>query len=87
MSTRVFVYSNQQTTNIYNSYIYETTWFFSYNIVDMGEKLLNLCFFCNIYAEFQISLDVTRIHQSHIKTNAGLHKNYDLVNNIMVRHV
>ena len=23
MSTRVFVYSNQQTTNIYNSYIYE----------------------------------------------------------------
>ena len=87
MSTRVFVYFNQQTTNIYNSYIYETTWFFSYNIVDMGEKLLNLYFFCNIYAEFQISLDVTRIHQSHIKTNAGLHKNYDLVNNIMVRHV
>ena len=60
---------------------------FSYNIVDMGEKLLNLYFFYNIYAEFQISLDVTRIHQSHIKTNAGLHKNYDLVNNIMVRHV
>ena len=80
MSTRVFVYSNQQTTNIYNSYIYETTRF-------MGEKLLNLYFFCNIYAEFQISLYLTRIHQSHIKTSAGLHKNYDLVNNIMVRHV
>ena len=78
MSTRVFVYSNQQTTNIYNSYIYETT---------MREKLLNLYFLCNIYAEFQISLYLTRIHQSHIKTNAGLHKNYDLVNNIMVRHV
>ena len=61
--------------------------FFSYNIVDMGEKLLNLYFFCNVYAEFQISLYFTRIHQSHIKTNAGLHKNYDLVNNIMVRHV
>lgn len=84
MSTRVFVYSNQQTTNIYNSYIYETD---VPIIVDMGEKLLNLYFFCNIYAEFQISLYLTRIHQSHIKTNAGLHKNYDLVNNIMVRHV